>query len=167
MPLLHAFPVELGTNTWARSCGICVVAACCVSVCVLSVTIGLVGMCGMFLQNLDKDIDNKALHDTFSAFGNILSCKVVLDPLGASKGYGFVHYENGEAASMAIEKVCLQLRVSRSTLTHRWFCMRLHILLSQGNKMLASIRSYTPGCCLQSTDAFWLAQIAKLWVVYR
>ena len=57
------------------------------------------------LQNLDKDIDNKALHDTFSAFGNILSCKVALDLLGQSKGYGFVHYESDEAANMAIEKV--------------------------------------------------------------
>lgn len=56
-------------------------------------------------QNLDKDIDNKALHDTFSAFGNILSCKVALDPLGQSKGYGFVHYENDDAANMAIDKV--------------------------------------------------------------
>ena len=63
------------------------------------------GCCGVPVQNLDKDIDNKALHDTFSAFGNILSCKVALDPMGQSKGYGFVHYESDEAANMAIEKV--------------------------------------------------------------
>uniref|UniRef100_A0A8C1X7P0 Poly(A) binding protein, cytoplasmic 1a n=1 Tax=Cyprinus carpio TaxID=7962 RepID=A0A8C1X7P0_CYPCA len=42
--------------------------------------------------------------DTFSAFGNILSCKVVCDENG-SKGYGFVHFETHEAAERAIEKM--------------------------------------------------------------
>jgi len=60
----------------------------------------------IFVKNLNTSIDHKQLYDTFSLFGNILSCKVVTDPrTGESKGYGYVHYETAEAASAAIEKL--------------------------------------------------------------
>lgn len=57
------------------------------------------------LQNLDKAIDHKALHDTFSTFGNILSCKVATDHSGQSKGYGFVQFDSEESAQKAIDKL--------------------------------------------------------------
>ena len=57
------------------------------------------------MQNLDKAIDNKALYETFSAFGTITSCKIATDPLGQSKGYGFVQFEQDEAAQNAISKL--------------------------------------------------------------
>ncbi|KAK6115936.1 hypothetical protein DH2020_008205 [Rehmannia glutinosa] len=56
-------------------------------------------------SNLEKTIDNKALHDTFSSFGNILSCKIATDPNGQSKGYGFVQFDTEEAAQNAIDKL--------------------------------------------------------------
>ncbi|KAJ6822550.1 polyadenylate-binding protein 8-like [Iris pallida] len=63
------------------------------------------GAANIFIKNLDKGIDNKALYDTFSALGGILSCKVATDQSGQSKGYGFVQFEQEEAAENSISKL--------------------------------------------------------------
>ena len=44
------------------------------------------GVGNVFIKNLDKSIDHKAFYDTFSEFGNIISCKIMLDETGKSKG---------------------------------------------------------------------------------
>ncbi|OIW10387.1 hypothetical protein TanjilG_05535 [Lupinus angustifolius] len=63
------------------------------------------GTANIFIKNLDKMIDHKGLHDTFSTFGQILSCKVATDASGQSKGYGFVQFDSEEAAKNAIDKL--------------------------------------------------------------
>ncbi|KAL8578418.1 Polyadenylate-binding protein 1 [Nucella lapillus] len=91
------------------------------------------GVGNVFIKNLDKSIDNKALFDTFSAFGNILSCKIACDDNG-SKGYGFVHFETEEAARQAIEKVNGMLLNGKKVFVGR-FIPRKERLLLLGDKL--------------------------------
>jgi len=64
------------------------------------------GKGNIFVKNLHESIDNKTLYDTFSVFGNILSCKVVMDKDSQkSRGYGYVHYVDDKSAKKAIEGV--------------------------------------------------------------
>lgn len=43
------------------------------------------GTGNVFIKNLDRSVDTKALNDTFSQFGKILSCKVAIEGDGNSK----------------------------------------------------------------------------------
>ncbi|KAI9310890.1 hypothetical protein BX666DRAFT_2003604 [Dichotomocladium elegans] len=59
----------------------------------------------IFVKNLDPSITSKSLRDTFAQYGSIVSCKVVQDSQGQSKGYGFILYDTVEAAENAIRHV--------------------------------------------------------------
>ncbi|KAK7315387.1 hypothetical protein VNO77_33933 [Canavalia gladiata] len=63
------------------------------------------GYANVFIKNLDTAIDNKALHDTFAAFGTVLSSKVAADSNGQSKGHGFVQFDSEESAMNAIKQL--------------------------------------------------------------
>eukprot|EP00615_Pteridomonas_danica_P006266 CAMPEP_0114356456 /NCGR_PEP_ID=MMETSP0101-20121206/20984_1 /TAXON_ID=38822 ORGANISM="Pteridomonas danica, Strain PT" /NCGR_SAMPLE_ID=MMETSP0101 /ASSEMBLY_ACC=CAM_ASM_000211 /LENGTH=694 /DNA_ID=CAMNT_0001498915 /DNA_START=30 /DNA_END=2114 /DNA_ORIENTATION=+ len=63
------------------------------------------GLGNIFVKSLHPDVHHKELQDTFSLFGNILSCKVALDADGKSKGYGYVHFETEEAAKAATDRM--------------------------------------------------------------
>ncbi|XP_039026217.1 splicing factor 3B subunit 4-like isoform X2 [Hibiscus syriacus] len=59
----------------------------------------------LFIGNLDPDVEEKLLYDTFSAFGVIVSNpKIMRDPdTGNSRGFGFISYDSFEASDAAIE----------------------------------------------------------------
>ena len=59
----------------------------------------------LFVGNLDPELDEKLLYDTFSAFGVIVNTpKIMRDPeTGNSRGFGFVSYDTFEASDAAIE----------------------------------------------------------------
>ncbi|CAA0361443.1 unnamed protein product [Arabidopsis thaliana] len=61
----------------------------------------------LFLGNLDPDVDEKMLHDTFSAFGVISDHpKIMRDPdTGNPRGFGFISYDSFEASDAAIESL--------------------------------------------------------------
>ena len=63
------------------------------------------GVGNIFVKSLHPKVHHKELQDTFSLFGDILSCKVALDADGKSKGYGYVHFSGEEGAKAAIAKL--------------------------------------------------------------
>lgn len=69
----------------------------------------------LFIGNLDPDVDEKMLYDTFSAFGTLTQTPSVGRDMdsGLSKGYGFVSYDSFEAADAAIESMNGQFMLNR------------------------------------------------------
>ncbi|KAF9597546.1 hypothetical protein IFM89_019537, partial [Coptis chinensis] len=63
------------------------------------------GIGNLFVKNLSSSIDNVRLHEIFSKFGNIMSCKVATTSDGRSKGYGFVQFETIDSSDAAINSL--------------------------------------------------------------
>lgn len=68
----------------------------------------------LFIGNLDPEVDEKMLHDTFSAFGCVLTARVMYEETGKSRGYGFVAYDTFESSDAAIEAMNGQFLCNRT-----------------------------------------------------
>ncbi|XP_039047564.1 polyadenylate-binding protein 7-like isoform X3 [Hibiscus syriacus] len=57
----------------------------------------------LYIKDLDSDITEEILQEKFSEFGKIASLVVARDENGASRGFGFVNFENPDDAKNAME----------------------------------------------------------------
>ena len=62
----------------------------------------------IYVSSVHTDLNTDDLKSVFSAFGNILSCTLVPDPLtGKHKGYGFIEYDTLQSANDALASMNL------------------------------------------------------------
>lgn len=61
----------------------------------------------IFIGNLDPDVDEKLLYDTFSSFGPILQTPKIMRDYNSntSRGYAFINYGSFEASDAAVESM--------------------------------------------------------------
>ena len=60
----------------------------------------------LFVGSLPWAIDDQALEDLFKDFGAVASAKVIIDrESGRSKGFGFVEFDDDNAAQEAIKQL--------------------------------------------------------------
>ena len=60
----------------------------------------------LFVGSLPWAIDDQGLEDLFKEFGSVTSAKVIMDrESGRSKGFGFVEFDDDDAAKAAMDKL--------------------------------------------------------------
>lgn len=60
----------------------------------------------LFVGSLPWGVDDTQLEELFAEFGTVASAKVIVDrETNRSKGFGFVEFEDDDAAKTAIEKM--------------------------------------------------------------
>lgn len=64
----------------------------------------------IFVKNIHKDATEKEFEQLFNQFGNVFSSKISLDENGVSRGYGYVQYEDKEAAQKCLAVNQLNLK---------------------------------------------------------
>lgn len=61
----------------------------------------------VFVKNFGDDFTDEQLTETFALFGKIVSAVVMKDDKGKGRGFGFVSYDDHEAASKVSRLVLL------------------------------------------------------------
>lgn len=59
----------------------------------------------VYIKNYGDELDKEKLETLFKPFGSIISSVVMMDENNVSRGFGFVCFEEAEAAEQAVEKM--------------------------------------------------------------
>jgi len=68
----------------------------------------------IFVGNLEEEVDDQLLYNAFSVFGQVLAAKVMYDPDGKHRGFGFVNFADFDAADTAITHMSGQFLCNRA-----------------------------------------------------
>lgn len=60
------------------------------------------GIGNVIIKNISPYVDTRSIFNAFLIYGKIISCKLVTDEFGVSKGYGFIRYESNSQAELAV-----------------------------------------------------------------
>eukprot|EP00760_Papus_ankaliazontas_P018705 PhM_4_TR17591/c0_g1_i1/m.83122/K13126/PABPC; polyadenylate-binding protein len=63
------------------------------------------GVGNIIIRNLAKEIDYRGVTELCTKFGPILSCRIMYDATGVSKGCAFVHFADQESANAAVDSL--------------------------------------------------------------
>ena len=82
----------------------------------------------MFVDNLDRSIDDNKLSANFKKFGRIMTSKLVMDERSRSKRCGFVAFFDAEAADEAVKSNGTlwrkrKIAIKHFDLKHRKVCL--------------------------------------------
>lgn len=109
----------------------------------------------IFIGNLDPEVDEKLLYDTFASFGSILQTPKIMRDFSnnSPRCYAFVNYSSFEASDAAIEAMNGQYFSNRPITVSYAFKKdgkgerhgtMVERLLAQKNKMLQDVQRYPP-----------------------
>lgn len=68
----------------------------------------------LFVGNLSWKATEDSLRPVFEAFGKVVSIKIITDPTGRSKGFGFVEMETEDEAMAAIQGLNEKVHLDRN-----------------------------------------------------
>lgn len=72
----------------------------------------------VFVKNFPEEVTNRDLELEFSLCGHIISSKISYDQAGRSRRYGFIQFDNAEAATKAVTKDGQEWRGERVKVEH-------------------------------------------------